>query len=1024
MSLRAKLAAAVGTVAAVTLAISLLAYVHVTRLGGALYEIGVVRLPSIEGLNMLTAAQGALLDSERELLAPDLTPQAVLDERARQRAAWERAERGWRLSAPLPQTPTEALKWRELVPVWRTWRAEYDSVVSAAERAHARHDAALLAGAAARSRTTAAPLADRVAQLLDEITTINYEVAADARATSVASARDVRVVRVVMLVAAALGVLVAVGFAILVRPMLVAPLAEMSRSLARIADGDLTVRVPVRADDELGDMARAVNALVDARRRSDDLLDSAMRHSPMGIALVAPDGRFLEANPALCQLLGYDRAELLHTDYLAVTHPEDRDASRARVGELLSGAADTFELEKRYVRKDGSDVWVQLNTSIVRSPDGAPEHFVTQVQDVTERRATALALQASEEKFSRVFMAAPIGMSVSRLDDGRLLEVNREFDRIFGFRGGESRGRTTGELGVWGDAADRDAYVQRALTGDAREATNLELRTREGRELTLRMSAHVIELAGERYIVSTFADITRQHRAESALRHSEQRYRELVDGVRDAIFALSDEGICESLNPAFEQMTGMPPDEWLGKSFVTLVHPDDAPRARALLRAVLASAPHADAQLRLRKASDGHVVGEISGSPRRRDGAVVGVLGIARDISERVQLEAQLRQAQKMEAVGRLAGGIAHDFNNLLGALVGVSELLAANESLDTAARDDVETIRRTALRGAELTRSLLAFSRQQRLTLRVFPLGAVAEEFMRMARHVVPEDIALSTEVEPAPLPIEADAGAVEQILMNLVTNARDAMPNGGRVRIAVRRHVVAPDEEGRRAAPGVYAALSVADTGTGMDGETLRRVFEPFFTTKPLGQGTGLGLPMVYGLVRQLHGFVEIDSREGAGTTVTVLFPLARADRAADGAGETAAGKPPRTATGERILLVEDDATLRRIATRALERGGFRVTAVANGREAVRTIAHLDAPPDLIMSDVVMPEMSGPELVRAVRARGLESKVLFTSGYPVEDVADGRQIGPEHPFLAKPWHVGELLRTVREVLDARHTA
>jgi two-component system cell cycle sensor histidine kinase/response regulator CckA len=248
--------------------------------------------------------------------------------------------------------------------------------------------------------------------------------------------------------------------------------------------------------------------------------------------------------------------------------------------------------------------------------------------------------------------------------------------------------------------------------------------------------------------------------------------------------------------------------------------------------------------------------------------------------------------------------------------------------------------------------------------------------------------------------------------------------MHDGGELRVAVRPEVVGgpPGNGERRPAPGAYAAIVVTDTGAGMDEATSARVFEPFFTTKPLGRGTGLGLPMVYGLVQQLRGAVTIESRVGGGTTATVLLPLAteRAERAPSVSSVSSAPPPARPPGGtERVLLVEDDTTLRRIATRALERGGYRVTAVANGRDALRAIERLDAPPDLVMSDVVMPQMGGPELLRALHARGLEPKVLFTSGYQAADASARRQVDAEHPFIAKPWHIHDLLRLVRQVLD-----
>ena len=519
--------------------------------------------------------------------------------------------------------------------------------------------------------------------------------------------------------------------------------------------------------------------------------------------------------------------------------------------------------------------------------------------------------------------------------------------------------------------------------------------------------------------VSTQVAMTiERRRAEEAVRRSEEQYRTLVDGVKDVIFALSPDGVLTALNPAFEEITGWRRDEWLGKPFAGLLHPDDVAHASEMLRRVAAESPRPTSQLRVRTRNGEYRLGEFHTSVQRRDGEIAGVLGIVRDITDRVRLEDQLRHAQKMEAVGQVASGVAHDFNNLLTATLSSSDLLLAALPADSPLLEDVRTIGDAARRGAELTGKLLAFSRRQPLTLQPLSLGAAAADFIRMAQRVVPESVKITLEVEAPDATLRADAGALQQILLNLVTNARDAMPGGGTIRIQVGRRTL--DEEHVRlhgwGTPGEYVTLSVADTGCGMDAATQVRIFEPFFTTKPVGQGTGLGMPMVYGLVKDHGGFVQIYSEPLRGTTIRLYFPPERS-----GAMEPAPEPEAEVRGGtETILLVEDADDVRRAATRVLEKHGYTVIGLPDGREALALIRSGHAPADLIISDVVMPNTGGPELLKALRQTGLTTKFLLTSGYTAREVHDLMEVDPAIPFVAKPWTVVELLRKVRETLDA----
>jgi signal transduction histidine kinase/CheY-like chemotaxis protein len=401
---------------------------------------------------------------------------------------------------------------------------------------------------------------------------------------------------------------------------------------------------------------------------------------------------------------------------------------------------------------------------------------------------------------------------------------------------------------------------------------------------------------------------------------------------------------------------------------------------------------------------------------RQREHLRESLRQVVRGEAERRTLEEQLWQAQKMEAVGQLAGGVAHDFNNLLTTVMAANDLLAAEARTD-GQREDTDLIRQAARRGAELTSKLLAFSRRKTLEPRPVFLDALLIEFYGIARRIVPEDVEIELDLDAEDTVVRADPVAVQQILMNLVTNARDAMPGQGTLTLKVGHASL--DEEQVRARgsgkPGGYGLLEVADTGAGMDAETRKRAFDPFFTTKTLDQHSGLGMAVVYGLVEQHGAFVEVDSEVGKGTAVRVYFRLeapSAVTEAEPEAGEVTGGS-------EFVLLVEDDASLRRAGRRVLEKFGYAVQTATDGSDALDYMRSAPTMPDLVISDVVMPRVNGPQMLQAMREAGWKAKVLFTSGYTARAMAERATLDPRLPFLAKPWTASDLLRRVRAVLD-----
>jgi len=763
---------------------------------------------------------------------------------------------------------------------------------------------------------------------------------------------------------------------------------------------------------------------------------------------VSEQGRIVDCNEDLATMLGYRREEMIGRPVFDFVAPTDTEkvAERHR-----SDSAERYEHMAR--RKDGSTFHVEVQGRSL--PHQGRKLRVSAIRDVSERRRSELIQGA----IFRISQAAHTALSLQELFAaihrivGELMPAHNFYIALC------DADRTNLSFPYFVDEFDPTPapkplgkglteYVLR--TGRPLLATpevSLELERRGEVELIGAPSVDWLGVPlvaegkptgvlvvqtytqGVRYseahrdllqfVSAQIAMAVQRKRGEEALRRSEASLRGFVDNAVFGISRSTADGTVVTANHALARILGAPsPDDLLGLNVARDFYrrPEDR-------EAVAAEMQRGDRFENLEaewKRRDGSpLTVRMSGrTVRASDGGVTGYEVIIEDITERRALEAQLRQAQKMEAVGQLAGGVAHDFNNLLTTILASSELLAAGLPAGTPHRDDVEMIHQAAQRAAELTRDLLAFSRRQALELQAVPLGGLVADFARLARRIVPEDVEVIVQVEAPGAVVRADPGAVEQILMNLVTNSRDAMPGGGTLRLVVGRGSL--DEDTCRArgwgTPGDYLLLAVSDTGAGMDAKTQQHIFEPFFTTKPVGQGTGLGMAMVYGLVKQHGGFVNVYSELGLGTTVRVYFPEvadAPNPKRATPAGEIREGK-------ETILLVEDDAILRRTAKRVLEKFGYTVVTATDGLDALNVIQVQPTPADLIISDVVMPHASGPQLLTALRDAGATPRILFTSGYAARDVRERNTLETGVPFLAKPWTITELLRKVREVLDA----
>ncbi len=509
----------------------------------------------------------------------------------------------------------------------------------------------------------------------------------------------------------------------------------------------------------------------------------------------------------------------------------------------------------------------------------------------------------------------------------------------------------------------------------------------------------------------------RRERAERALREANEHLAAVIQSSPLAIYTLDPTSTVQTWNRAAEALYGWQAEEVIGRPLPTIAQ--DLEDHRRLRDRVLRGEALRGVEV-TRRRKDGTLVNiSLSVAPLHdAAGRVTGMLSLAADITEMRQLEVQYRQAQKMEAVGRLAGGIAHDFNNLLTAIIGTTALVLEDLGLESRARLDIQEIEKAAKRAAGLTRQLLIFSRQQVLEPRALDLNALVANLEKMLHRLIGEDIELRTKPAAALGAVRADPGQLEQAIMNLVVNARDAMPKGGRLTIETadvelgRSYVAAhvPTQ------PGPYVLLAISDTGVGMDGATKARLFEPFFTTKEPGRGTGLGLATVYGIVKQSGGYVWAYSELGHGTTFKIYLP--RVAETAE-SPEPTTGTPTPVRGSETVLVVEDQEEVRKLTKRVLEARGYTVLAARNGAEALEIVGQHATQIHLMITDVVMPGMNGRELARLACARRSDLKVLYVSGYTGEAVLQHRLLEPGVAFLQKPFTPDVLARKTREVLD-----
>jgi two-component system cell cycle sensor histidine kinase/response regulator CckA len=788
--------------------------------------------------------------------------------------------------------------------------------------------------------------------------------------------------------------------------------------------GDVSIRgVPILEEDglvrewvgtctDISERKSAQAALEASERRYRELFALA----PIGIYRSTREGRFVSVNTALARMLGYASPEdVLALDMRSDIYFDEGDRERLVAEIERLGGVAAFEV--RWKRRDGAPIWVRLNARVVRAGTGNID-YETFVHDIDQRKRAEAALRRSEERFRRAFSVSPVAISLTEAKSGRIVDINEHFSRLLGYERDEMIGRTSLEMSLWVDPSDRERILSDVEASIPVREREIRLRTKTGEVRHIVGSVEPLEVGEERVLLSVFQDITERKRAEERLRTSEESYRLLFENNPFPMWVFEDDTLAFlAVNQAACRHYGYAREEFLSMTLRDIrvietgpsLPPGSEPEPREYRQPGL---------WRHRKKDGTAIEVEITSNPILFGGCDARLV-LAADVTERRQLENQLHQAQKMKAVGQLAGGIAHDFNNLLTVILGYGDVVRSQLPDDHPLRPEIDEIQKAGERAATLTRQLLAFSRRQVLLPRVLDVNEVVTDVEKMLRRLIGEDVDLRTVCDPTAARIKADPGQLEQVLVNLAVNARDAMPGGGILTIETG-NIELDESPPEHAAmhPGSYVMLSVSDTGFGMDAETKARIFEPFFTTKEQGKGTGLGLATVYGIVKQSGGFIWVYSEPGHGTTFKIYLP--RADGEMD-AGRPLAQAPPENVRGaETILLLEDEEGVRRLTREVLEKQGYTVLEASGWQAARELVARHAGPIHLLLTDVVMPETGGPEAVSRLSDLRPGIKVLYMSGHTKNAVLHLEVVGAGLPFLPKPFTPRELARRVRQSLDA----
>lgn len=651
------------------------------------------------------------------------------------------------------------------------------------------------------------------------------------------------------------------------------------------------------------------------------------------------------------------------------------------------------------------------------------------IEDISDQQTAKLRSVESEERFYRVFQVIPIATSIQRIPDGRCLDVNAAFTKMFGYTRAEAIGRTTLELGLWAKPEQYEQYYHELEAQGQVTDFQASYRTRDGRVGEALLSAVTLVIGDTPCQLALIQDVTEARQLTERLRQREEWFHAILNAALDGIIVEDDQRIVYA-NQAVARLYGVEaPESLIGREFYIMCAPHEEGRLREYTQRRMRGEPAPPTYEFTARRADGTTVEIENAVSEFVSGGKKYLIAVMRDVGERKRLQATLQLAQKMEAVGRLAGGVAHDFNNLLNSILGFSRLVRRKvaPSGDKALEEYLNAIESSAERAAQLVSKLLAFGRRKEASRQMIDLTAVVEESLVLVRGLLPPTIELATDLASNLPPFEGDRDQVQQIIVNLCLNARDAMPQGGTITLGTRMEVFPIWRDGRTLSGqlgGRCVCLTVADTGVGMDEETRRHVFDPFFTTKTMGDGAGLGLLVVDGIVTAHGGTISVESAPGKGTRFEVRFPALRAGAT----GEAPVSEPRRmtpesglpfisSASAGLILVVEDNEMIAQLFAEILQEAGYDIVTATDGQQGVARFAEQSDAFSLVILDATIPKLNGLACLKAMREHRSDIPIIVASGYGEEVITDELSTRAVM-FLQKPFTPEVLLAAVARAL------
>ena len=703
---------------------------------------------------------------------------------------------------------------------------------------------------------------------------------------------------------------------------------------------------------------------------------------------------------------------------------------RADDKEVMEKKIEKINFEEPQQRSDGTNLWLRTSKKPLLDTEGNVIGIFGSYEDITESKMVEEALKASEEKFSKAFRLSPDVIIITTIKDGKIIEVNDRFSELTGYNHKKAIGKTSLDLNLWVNPEDRSKYVSIMLADGHIKDFEAKFRVKDGQIRTSLMSGEILEIKNEKFILGTIRDITERREAEEALEESERRYKmaTLAGNVGVWDFNLTTNEIY--VDPVLKMILGYDDNEIENRmeAWLNLVHPSDRKKVTAeaddLVKGKIPRYDityrmfHRDGSIRWFQAR-GSLYRDVEDRPNQIIGTNTDITRQVKAELEKTNMQSQLIRAQKLEAIGTLAGGIAHDFNNLLTTIQGYTDLSLHSVQEQERLHRNLKQIQKASRKAANLTNQLLLFSRKQAIEPTSLNINEIVLNILQLVDRIIGEDIFIETDLAGDIWKIWADAGNMEQMVMNLILNARDALPKGGKISIK-SKNVVLSEEESKQmpeARAGRFVCITFRDNGIGMSPEIMQHIFEPFFTTKEIGKGTGLGLSVVYGIIQQHEGWITVDSELNKGSEFRVYIPASFVKRSEKTEEQTELrdyrGK------GELILLVEDEEGIREFAAGILEEYGYRVVKAESFGTAIQKFEENKDKINLIFSDVVLPDKSGLDLVNALLKQKKDISVLLTSGY-TGDKSNWNIIKKKgHRFLKKPFALLELLKAVRHSLE-----